>query len=156
MLICFFDAKGIVHSEFVPTGQTVNQAFYLEVLKRLRNSVRRKRPETWQSGDWWFHHDNAPAHSAISVTTFMARNGLAALPHPPYSPDVAPSDFFFLFPRMKRNLKGKHFADVEEVKRKTTEALANIKEDEFKNCFEQWQKRMDKCIAANREYFEGD
>ena len=110
----------------------------------------------WQSGDWWFHHDNAPAHTAISVTTFMARNGMAVLPHPPYSPDVAPSDFFFLFPRMKRNLKGKHFADVEEVKRKTTEALANIKEDEFKNCFEQWYKRKDKCIAPNGKYFEGD
>jgi len=57
---------------------------------------------------------------------------------------------------MKRNLKGKRFADVEEVKRKTTEALADIKDEEFKNCFEQWQKRMDKCIAANGEYFEGD
>jgi len=130
MLICFFDAKGIVHSEFVPTGRTVNQVFYLGVLKRLRNSVRRKRPEMWQSGDWFFHHDNAPAHTAISVTAFMARNGMAVLPHPPYSPDMAPSDFF-LFPRMKRNLKGKRFADVEEVKRKTTEALADIKVDEF-------------------------
>ena len=57
---------------------------------------------------------------------------------------------------MKRNLKGKRFADVEEVKRKTTEALADIKEDEFKNCFEQWQKRMAKCIAPNGKYFEGD
>ena len=46
MLISFFDANGIVHKEFVPPGQTVNQQFYLEVLKRLRDSVRKKRPET--------------------------------------------------------------------------------------------------------------
>ena len=46
MLISFFDANGIVHKEFVPPGQTVNQQFYLEVLKRLRDSVQKKQPET--------------------------------------------------------------------------------------------------------------
>jgi len=53
MLISSFDANGIVHKEFVPPGQTVNQKFYLEVLKRLRDSVRKKRPETWSSGNWF-------------------------------------------------------------------------------------------------------
>jgi len=109
MLICFFDVRGLVHHEFVPPGQTVNQAFYLEVLKRLRNGVRQKRPDLWRTGDWFFHLDNAPAHTAISVRQFCAKNGMTVLPHPPYSPDVAPSDFF-LFPRMKRDLKGKCFA----------------------------------------------
>ena len=42
MLIRFFDANGIVHKEFVPPGQTVNQQFYLEVLKILRDRVRKK------------------------------------------------------------------------------------------------------------------
>jgi hypothetical protein len=40
MLISFFDANGIVHSEFIPNGETVNQAFYLQVLKCLRDAVR--------------------------------------------------------------------------------------------------------------------
>jgi hypothetical protein len=39
---CFFDARGIMHQEFVPPGQTVNRQFYLKVLKRLRDSVRKK------------------------------------------------------------------------------------------------------------------
>jgi len=45
MLLTFFDIRGIVHYEFVPTGQTVNQVYYLEVLERLREKVRRKQPE---------------------------------------------------------------------------------------------------------------
>jgi len=90
VLISFFDANGFVHKEFVPPGQIVNQQFYLEVLKRLRDSVRKKRPEMWSSGDWFLHHDNAPAHTALSVQQFLARNNMTVIPHPPYSPDLAP------------------------------------------------------------------
>ena len=56
---------------------------------------------------------------------------------------------------MKEVLKWKRFADVEEVKQKTAEALKSIKIEEFKNCFEQWKKRLYRCIASHGEYFEG-
>jgi len=79
-------------------------------------------------------------------------NGFAP---PPHSPDLAPCDFF-LFPRMKRDLKGKRFQNVEEVREKTTEALKAITLQEFQNCFEQWKKLWDKCIDSQGEYFEGD
>ena len=55
---------------------------------------------------------------------------------------------------MKKALKGKHFANVEEVKQKMAEALEGIKINEFKNCFEQWKKCLDKHIASSGEYFE--
>ena len=74
MLISFFDANGIVHKEFVPSGQTVNQQVYLEVLERLHGSVWRKRPEMWTSGGWFLHHDNAPAHMALSVQQFLSKS----------------------------------------------------------------------------------
>jgi len=59
----FFDSEGIVHHEYAPDGQTINKELYVEVLRRLRESVRRKRPEKWRDGDWILHHDNAPAHT---------------------------------------------------------------------------------------------
>ena len=77
------------------------------------------------------------------------------MPYPPYSPSLTPSDFF-LFPKMKKVLKGKHFADVEEVKQKTAEELKDIKINKFKNCFEPWKKCLDRCIASKGEYFEDD
>ncbi|PNF27142.1 hypothetical protein B7P43_G08535 [Cryptotermes secundus] len=58
--------------------------------------------------------------------------------------------------RMKRDMKGKRFAEVAEVKEKTTEALSSISKDEFRQCFEKWNKRLDKCISVSGEYFEGD
>lgn len=155
MIIVFFDVRGIVHREFVPPGETVNQKFYLDVLRRLREDVRRKRPELWQAGDWFLHHDNAPAHTALRVTHYLTSQGWSVVPHPPYSPDLAPCDFF-LFPRMKKSLKGKRFDDVEAVKRASQRALDSINVEEFQNCFKHWEKRMDKCIALNGEYFEGE
>jgi len=70
MLLTFFYIRRIVHYEFVPTGQTVNQVYYLEVLERLREKVRRKRPELVASNSWILHHDNAPAHTALSEGVF--------------------------------------------------------------------------------------
>ena len=73
----------------------------------------------------------------------------------PYSPDLAPCNFF-LFPRMKRDLKGKRFQNVQEVREKTTETLKAVTLQQFQNCFEQWKERWDKCIDCQGEYFEGD
>jgi len=71
MLIVFFDFFGLVHYESVPTDQTVNQVFYKQVLERLREKVHRKRPEALKSKSWLFHHDNAPAHSTLSIREFL-------------------------------------------------------------------------------------
>ena len=70
MLLTFFDIRGIVHYEFVPTGQTVNQVYYLEILARLREKVKQKRPKLFANSSWILHHNNAPAHMALSVREF--------------------------------------------------------------------------------------
>jgi len=65
MIIVFFDSRGIVHKEFVPTGQTVNHAFYKDVLEQLRKQVKRVRRDI--ADDWVLQHDNTPAHTALSI-----------------------------------------------------------------------------------------
>jgi len=83
-LLIFINVDGILHREFVPLGQTINQQFYLNVVKRLHESLRRKRPEKWQSGDWFLFHDNALAHTALSVQQFLAKTkGGFVPPQPP-------------------------------------------------------------------------
>lgn len=65
MLIAFYDSKGLVHYEFLPSGQTVTGAFYLEVLRRLVARIRRVRPEYKDPESWCLLHDNASSHNAI-------------------------------------------------------------------------------------------
>ena len=108
MLIVFFYWKGIVHYEFVPRGETVNKQFYLNVLKRLREAVRRKRPEVWTNNTWMLHHDNAPAHASLLIRKFLTKHEITVVPQSAYSPDLAPAEFF-LFPKLKSSLKGRHF-----------------------------------------------
>jgi len=99
MLIVLFDIQGIVMAEWVPSGQTVNQQYYIEVLTKLREGVRRKRPELWRNGRI-LRQDNVPAQNALSVKQFLANKNITVLKHPPNSPDLAPYDFC-LFPKIK-------------------------------------------------------
>jgi len=155
MLIVFFDIRGIVHLEFASEGQTVNAEFYFSVLHRLRENIRRKRPELWRVGNWLLHDDNAPSHRALVTHEFLAHNSIITLPHPPYSPDLAPCDFF-LFPNMNLQLKGRCFDRMEEIQRESQNVLGTLREQDFKHAFQQWQRRWDRCVATQGAYFEGD
>jgi hypothetical protein len=66
----------------------------------------------------------------------LAQNKITTLPHPPYSPDLAPCDFF-LFPKLKIHLKGHHFGIVENVQAAATRALNNISSEDFLRCYEE-------------------
>ena len=155
MLITFFDHQGMVHHEFVPQGQTVNQHFYKEVLTRLVNKIRQKQRAFWAGKSWILHHDNALAHTALSMKQFLVSKEITMLHHPPYLPDLAPCDFF-LFPKLKGILKRTHFQEVEDIKTSVMRHLKTITKEEFSQCFKAWSKRMENCIKANEEYFEGD
>jgi len=102
----------------------------LEVLESLRGKVRRKRPELFANNSWILHHDNAPAHTALSVREFLSTKQITVLEHPAYSPDLAPNDFF-LFPKVKEILKGRDFDDIDDIRSNTTAALKAIPQNQF-------------------------
>jgi transposase len=155
MLIVFFDIDGLVHHEFVPTGHTTNKEFYKTVLQRLRDAVRRHRPEKWRSGNWILHHDNGPAHRAVTTNEFLAKHIILSLPQPPYSPDLAPCYFFF-FPQLKKTLKVRRFDYVEDIQANVTRHLRAIRKCDYQRCFRLWHERWNKFIQAQGHYFEGD
>ena len=146
MLTAFFDARGIVHMEFLPQSQTVNQHVYKEILQRLLCSVYEKRRELWQNNAWLLHQDNAPAHNALNICQFPAERNVAVLDHPPYSPDLASCDFF-LFPKLKEVIKGVHFPDMEAIKKAVTTDLKCIPKNPSRSAWRhgrtEWESALD-------------
>ena len=155
MLIAFFDVHGIVHAQLLPQGQTINRHVYKKILRRLMRSVREKRRELLQTRSWLLHHDNAPAHNALGIRECFAKNSMALLEQPTYSPDLAPCHFF-LFPKLKEVMKETRFHDSEAIKTAVTRELRAIPEESFQEWVEVWQRRLEKCIRAQRDYFEDD
>jgi len=77
------------------------------------------------------------------------------VPHPPYSPDLAPSDFF-LFPKLKMKLKRRRFQTLEEIQAESQAVLNTLRENDFLECFKNWQRCWDCCQASEGGYFQGD
>ena len=90
LMIPFFDSAGMIYMPWVLTGQTVNKEYYVEFLREFRKRFRRKRPALLKSGQWHFHQDNAPVENSTLVTDYLTKMGINTVPHPPYSPDLAP------------------------------------------------------------------
>jgi transposase len=88
----------------------------------------------------------------LSVRELLASKQITVLEHPPYSPDLAPSDLF-LFLKIKEILKGRHFDDIRSD---MTAPLKAAPQNQFQNCFEGWTRRWPRCIASQGEYFECD
>jgi len=152
ILICFFDSQGIVHTEFVPQGQTVNQFHYREILERLRKRAVRVRPSI--ANNWMLHHDNACCHMAISVIEFLAKKAIPVVLHPPYSPDLSPCTF--LFQKLKFYFKGRHFGTVENIEKAVTDQLKAIPLSDFQRYYDEWEQRLRRCVVSQGNYSEGD
>ena len=113
----FFYSRGVVSHECAPQSH-INKEYYLEVLRRLRDAVRRKRPDLWAEGTWQLYHDNAPAHSSQLIQTFLAKHNMHVVRQTPYSPDMAPCDFW-LFPHLTTQLKGTRLETRYDIIRNT-------------------------------------
>ena len=113
-MIMFFDLDEIVQAKFVTRNTMVNSEYYKGLLERLRNDVRRKRPEKWANG-FILHRDNAPCHTLLLVRQFLSNKNIMVCPQPPYSPDLAPCDFW-LFPKVKMTMKGKYFELIQDIR----------------------------------------
>ena len=120
------------------------------------NWERMWEENAWNCGDRVIgvHHDNTAAHTALSVTRYLASLGWTIIPHPPYSSDLAPCDFF-LFPTMKKTLEGKRFTTVEEVKTSSREAFNNIELQQFQRCFTQWEKNWTSVLPPMESILKG-
>ena len=81
--------------------------------------------------------------------------GIKIIPQPPYSPDLAPNDFW-LFPKLKEKLRGCSYERIEEIKEAVTKVTDTLTQEDFHGAFQKLLEWYNKCIAAGGDYFEGD
>ena len=153
LYIRFFNSQGPLAQIPCQNNQMINSDSYTKnVLPDVIRSINIQRPVTGTRGIKILH-DNAAPHKSAMTKAFLEDNGLQVLPHPPYSPDLAPCDFF-LFPRLKRELSGRSFQSRSALGSAIYQCLAGIPENDYKMAFRSWISRLRKCVEKGGEYFE--
>ncbi len=152
VLLISFDFRGVVHREFLQNA-TVNSQIFVRILQNLRRSIRIRRPALRKS--FWLHMDNASPHTCYNTSQYLLMTGTQVERHPPYSPDLAPSDYWF-FPWIKRALRGVHFPSLDALEQAVDEQISSVASHEFKLAIMvMWPKRWARCVNAQGCYFEG-
>jgi histone-lysine N-methyltransferase SETMAR len=151
MLSVFGDCQEVLLAHFQKRGENVNSASYCEVLMKLRDAIRRKPPCQLARGVL-LHHYNARPHTAWATQEGIQELQWELLEHPPYSPDLGPSDFH-LSGLLKTHLDGKHFTD-EEVERQVRKWLRQQSKDFHAAGFDALVKRCVSCTNVSGGYAE--
>ncbi len=154
MFTIFFDQRGPILSEFKEQNDTVTSKTYIEVMQTLCERLRRKRPDLWRDQSFIIHHDNASPHTATPTADFLASHNTKLLPHPPYSPDLVPADYF-LFGRLKSEICGHRHQLIQDMQTAVFHTLKSIPVQEFHDAMNILPMRWMKCIARDGQYFEG-
>lgn len=115
LLSVWWDFKGPVHWELLKSGQTINSEFYCGQLDTLKSVLAKKRPALINRKGVILLHDNAKPHTSKMTQLKIKELEFEVLQHPPYSPDIAPSDYY-LFRSLEHFLRGKSYKSLEDMK----------------------------------------
>jgi histone-lysine N-methyltransferase SETMAR len=152
MASVFWDARGIIFIDYLQKGKTINGEYYANLLQRLSDEIKKKRPHLAKK-KILFHQDNAPVHTSVIAMAKINELKFELLPHAPYSPDLAPSDYF-LFPNSKKWLSGKRFANNEEVESAVDGYFEELDNSHYTQGIEATEHRWEKCISLKGDYVE--
>lgn len=153
MVTVWWSASGIIHYSFLERGETINAEKYCAQLDEMHEKLRVQRPRLVNRDGVILLHDNARPH--VSRMTVQKLNELRyeTLPHPPYSPDLSPTDYHF-FKHLDHFLAGKQFSNEVAVKSAFEEFLSSRNPDFYETGINALVSRWEKCIEAAGSYFD--
>ena len=152
MATVFWDAKGVIMLDVLPKRSTITGVHYANLLDQLRTANREKRRGKLSKGVL-LQQDNARVHTCKVAMNAIERNGYELIPYPASSPDLAPSDFF-LFPNLKKDIRGLHFWSDEEVVTAVEESVNGKDPDFFSSGLMTLEHQWSKCITLEGNYIE--
>ncbi|GFW05876.1 mariner Mos1 transposase [Trichonephila clavipes] len=143
MLSVWWDFKGIV---FLPDNTTINSEVYCHQLDKLNDALKQKRTQLINRKGVVFHQDNARSHTSLVTRQKLLQLEWDTMQHLPYSPDLAPSDYY-LFRSPQNFLDGKTFTSNEEVNNHLDQFFASKDQQFYERGLmllpERWQKVLD-------------
>jgi histone-lysine N-methyltransferase SETMAR len=141
----------LFQSNFSPQGQNYNSQFFIEiVLPSIELKRAERRPRLWATGAH-LHMDNTKPHRSKKSIEKADEMGFVLVPHPPYSSDIASSDFF-LFSYLKESLAGTNFPDQETLISAVHQILTDISIEMLCRVFDDWIRRLHECVVRAGEY----
>lgn len=152
MATIFWDAKGVILIDYLESGQSITGEYYATVIRNLREAILEKRRGLLTRGVLLLH-DNAPVHKSRVAQAAIRDCGFEQLNHPPYSPDLAPSDYY-LFPNLKKHLKGRKFDDLNALKTATEVWLEEQEQSFFLRGISSLSEKWSKCVRVRGDYIE--
>ena len=152
MVSIFWDREGILLTDWLPEKTTINSDYYIAELEELRAAIKRERRGKL-SRKVVLQHDNARPHVSALTTSAIRRLGFESLPHPAYSPDLAPSDYW-LFGEMKRPLRGKRFKEFSTLRSEVELWEKGTPKEFFATGIDKLPEKWDRCIKLKGEYIE--
>ena len=152
MASIFWDAEGVLLVDYLEKGHTITGTYYVNLLHQLREKIKSLRRGKLARGVL-FHQDNAPAHKSTVAMAAINECGFELLEHPPYSPDLAPSDYY-LFPKLKKELCGRHFDTDDDVIGAVNQFLEDQSPDFYKAGISMLYNRWTKCVDLQGDYVE--
>lgn len=152
VLLCiWWDWKGVLYYELLPQGATINSNVYVAQLTKLKREIRQKRPELINRKGVVFHHDNARPHTSLTTRTRLRGYGWEIMPQPPYSPDIAPSDYH-LFRSLQNHLDGQRFDSKEAVQNALDLFFASKSQGFYTTGIMKLPERWQKIVDQNGQY----
>lgn len=155
LLLCiWWDQLGVVYYELLKPNQTIDGNLYRTQLMRLSRALREKRPQYEQRHNKVIlQHDNARPHVAKQVKNYLETLNWEILPHPPYSPDIAPSDYY-LFRSMAHGLADARFTSPDDMRNWIDGWIAGKEPSFFRDGIRELPERWEKVVASDGQYFE--
>jgi len=152
MLTVMFSRKGVLLVDFLPEGQKMNSSYITSIiLPRLLSKIQETCPKRGADG-WMLHLDNARPHNSRETTKKIFDSGFSRLPHPPYSPDLAPSDFA-LFGYLKGHLRSVECHTPDELRAAILKFLMSMPSNWFEKVWDEWVHRLKWVVENNGKYY---
>lgn len=146
----FWNPNGFLLVDDLPKGSSFTSSYFINnILEPLTGNGSRFPDNDGRRLN--LHMDNARPHIAKITNQYMECRGIKKVPHPPYSPDIAPSDFF-LFGYIKEKLQGCSFGTREELLDQIRKILDQIPKDTLNQVFSEWERRLLEVIETNGNY----